>query len=165
MKDCLKNLYFDMDEVLTDFSRPDGKGDPVKRFRKEKDFFYNLAPKSVNIQAVKMCIYKGYNVYILSKSPNKRCNEDKRRWLKKYLSEIPDGNIIFVPLKKSKVDYARANKHLKPTEKLQGSLFDDYHLNCYEWTTADGIEGSGFTVNPKGDGSLWIILANELELI
>lgn len=149
----LKNLYFDMDDVLADFS---AEKNAVKRFRKEENFFYNLAPIKNNCYALQQAIIKngGNNIYILSKSPNKRCNVDKLKWLQKNFVGLQEKNIIFVPLKKSKVDYARKHLGLKPTEKLQGTLFDDYNKNCFEWTTSEKVQGSAFIIGNKDEYSL-----------
>lgn len=148
----LKNLFFDMDDTIADFS---SEKNAVARFRFEKGFFYNLKPLKVNLYCMQQLILKGYNVYIVSKSPCKRCNNDKRKWLKENVQGLKDENIIFVPLKKSKVDYVRKALKIPKNETLKGTLFDDYSKNCFEWTTSDKIKGNAFIVNPKIESSLY----------
>lgn len=138
MADGKKILYCDMDGVLADFMGADGA---VERFRVERGFFFNLAPFEKNIQAIKIAIADGIQVYILSASPNKRADGDKIKWLKKYLPEIADGNIILMRNGKKKVDYMLS---------ADGILFDDYGVNLQEW--ADGNPNNEcFKVRADGD--------------
>lgn len=160
MNENFKNLFFDMDDTIADFS---GEKNAVARFRFERGFFANLKPLKINLHCMQQLIYKGYNVYIVSKSPCKRCNEDKKEWLKKNVVGLKDENIIFVPLKKSKVDYVLKTLKIPKNEVLDGILFDDYSKNCFEWTKSDKIKGSAFIVS-HNETSLYCTLKN-LELL
>ena len=76
------NIYVDMDGVLADFF---AEPNCVERFETEKGFFRRLKPLTNNVATIRKAIADGkYNVYILSASPNARCDNDKRKWLKKY---------------------------------------------------------------------------------
>ena len=71
--------YFDMDGVLANFN---AEPKAVSRFKTEKGFFYKLKPIKRNIELIYELIEKGEKVRILSASPNKRADKDKRKWLK-----------------------------------------------------------------------------------
>ena len=98
------NIYCDMDGVIADFNRP---VNAVARFETEKDFFYNLQPIKHNLQAISKLIENGYNVYILSASPNDRCDNDKRRWLAKYLPNLKPTQIIIMRNGQNKADFVK----------------------------------------------------------
>ena len=111
-----------MDGVLADFY---AEPNAVKRFRKEKHFFYNLKPIEDNIRALEYLSRK-YKVKILSTSPHNRADRDKKRWLKKYAPFIKKEDIILIRNGQRKVDFMQSRN---------GVLFDDYGVNCLEWLT------------------------------
>lgn len=117
-----ENYYYcDMDGVLADFFQ---EPNAVVRFAIEKDFFYNLQPIMENVIAIANLIESGASVRVLTASPNKRADNDKIKWLEKYLPQLKRENIIVVRLGAKKLDYM-------PTQK--GILFDDYGKNGREW--------------------------------
>ena len=85
-------IYCDMDGVLADFDKVENA---VARYKDEPNFFYNLEPIIENVNAIKKLIAQNYQVKILSKSPHQNADNDKRKWLAKYLPEIENENIIF----------------------------------------------------------------------
>lgn len=118
-----KIIYCDMDGVLADFN---GEPNAVKRFAWESGFFKNLKPIKNNVNAIKELIADGFVVRILSASPNENADKDKIAWLKKYLPEIADGNIIIIRNGENKSDYVKADGKVK-------ILFDDYWVNCEQF--------------------------------
>ena len=111
-----------MDGVLADFN---AEPNAVERFEVERGFFQILKPMQRNVNALKQLIAnKRVRVFILSASPNKRADGDKRKWLAKYLPELVKSNIIIVRNGTRKVDYMRTEK---------GILLDDYGLNIEQW--------------------------------
>lgn len=138
-KNANTRLYFDMDGTIADFN---GQTDAVKRFRSEKGFFKNLKPLEKNLQAVKRAIADGYDCYIITASPHRRADNDKIKWLIKYLPEMPTEKVIITRLGECKA-------HAMKT--VDGILFDDYDRNCKEWVT---YNNKNRAVQIKADGQI-----------
>lgn len=128
-------IYCDMDGVLADFN---GEKNAIERFKTEKHFFRKLKPIIENVEAIKTLINKGYKVAILTTSPSKRADHDKKMWLKKYLPEIK--NIIYGRPSEKKIDLIN-----KTT--LHTILFDDYGKNIKEWLAGGGKEAIKISPN------------------
>ena len=117
-----KYYYCDMDGVLADFNN---EPQALERFEKEKGFFYNLKPIEENIEFIKALVDSGESVRILSASPNKIADDDKIKWLRKYMPYINKNRIIIIRNGQNKADFVET--------KGKNILFDDYGKNCNQW--------------------------------
>ena len=154
--DGKKNIYIDMDGVLADFF---GETDCVARFEHERGFFRRLKPLTKNVAAVRKATADGrYNVYILSASPNARCDHDKRMWLFQYLPEVQTENIIIMRNGENKAKYMKT---------ADGILFDDYGKNIQEWVCSNVGCNRAVKIRKDGDvadGLLAVLVMNDLIL-
>jgi 5'(3')-deoxyribonucleotidase len=113
-------IYVDMDGVLADFNN---EPRAIERFDNEVGFFYNLQPIVKNVDYVNKLIANGFNVCILSASPNEQADFDKLVWLHTYLPKVKDITIMRVG--QNKADFAKPN--------CINLLFDDYGKNCRDF--------------------------------
>ena len=116
-----------MDGVLANFEK---ENNAKNRYATEKGFFANLEPLSENVEAIKKLLELGYNVKVLSASPNKNADRDKFTWLMKYLPNLTVANVIFCRNGENKAYYAK--------DITNALLIDDYSKNLIEWKTLGG---------------------------
>lgn len=121
-----KNLYIDMDDVLARFS---SQKNALERFKTEDKFFQKLKPNRKNLKAIRK-LSKTHNIFILSASPNKKADLDKRLWLKKYLPNLPQRKVILCRLGEDKSKYVK--------DIANSTLVDDYTLNLIKFKQNGG---------------------------
>lgn len=139
-------IYCDMDGVLADFDKVENA---VERYKHEPNFFYDLEPINENVNAIKELIAKDYLVKILSKSPHENADNDKRKWLAKYLPEIENENIIFARPHETKISF------VDELEKHFSLLLDDYEQNIDEWRNENGI---AFKITKERTIPKWFVI-------
>ena len=119
-------VYCDMDGVIADFNN---EPNALERFQTEKGFFASLKP--MNADGIKALINNPHiELFILSASPNKQADKDKREWLKRYYPQIKRSNIIIMRNGKNKADYMKTER---------GILLDDYGKNCQLWSERGNV--------------------------
>lgn len=120
------NVYVDMDGVIADFNN---EPNAVERFKNEKGFFKKLRPLN-EWGFSQLLANNSVNVFILTASPNKQADKDKKEWLKYYYPQIKKGNIIIMRNGQNKADFMKTKK---------GILLDDYGKNCEQWRERGNI--------------------------
>jgi 5'(3')-deoxyribonucleotidase len=139
-------IYCDMDGVLADFDKVENA---VAIYKTQPNFFYDLEPIIENVNAIRQLIAKDYVVKILSKSPHENADNDKRKWLAKYLPEIKNENIIFARPEQTKISF------VDELEKSFSLLLDDYEKNIQEWRNENGL---AFKITKERTIPKWFVI-------
>ena len=112
-------VYFDMDGTLAEFRYV-----PLIKLY-ITGYFLMLRPHRNIIAAAEMlAAMPDVEVYVISSvlADHRTAMREKRQWLKRFCSFIPEENIIFLPCGERKADYAE-----------DGILVDDYGPNVKDW--------------------------------
>lgn len=123
----MQKIIFDMDGVLADFFH---EPNYMERFESEKGFFKRLKPIGNNHKIIQRYIDLGFDIYILSSSPNEQADKDKIKWLNKYIPNLTNDKIIFCRNGQDKADFVN---------DIQNSiLIDDHTPNLIKWKVKGG---------------------------
>ncbi len=126
IKDIPPRLYVDMDGTLATFRHVQSIDELY-----EKGYFLNLPPQCNVLLAIKSIIenHPEVEVNILSSylTDSHYAFEEKKKWLRKFLPELPAQNQIFVPYGEPKEQYIKYG--LRATDVL----LDDYTHNLTGW--------------------------------
>lgn len=100
----------------------------------EPGYYRNLLPQEKIVELTKELLKQAPGqVYILSaKVDSPYAAQEKMEWLKEYIHEIPEENIILTPYGKPKYDYVPGGIHNKDV------LLDDYTDHLIEWREKGG---------------------------
>lgn len=125
-----RRIFVDMDGTLAKWHNVESE-----EVLLEKGYYENLEPNENLVNVIKELIKKGEDIYILSSflSNSNFALGEKKKWLAKYLPEIPFEKQIFVKYGDSKTSYIPGgiNKN--------DCLIDDYTKNLLPWKEAGGI--------------------------
>lgn len=116
-----QQIFIDLDDTLANFNDQENA---LQRFTTEQGFFKNLKPTKL-VDRIKKLPYQDF--YILSTSPNKQADIDKKAWVAKHLPLIPRHHIILVRDNSQKAIYAKGNL-----------LLDDHTPNLIDWVANGG---------------------------
>lgn len=118
-----KGFYFNLCGVLMEYHTANTKYYNIIR----KDWNVERKPFSYNVAFVNKLIAEGKAVYIVSRAPSKEAVEGRKEWVKKYLPDIPDENILISTDNKISLAYITTT---------QAVLFDDDEKTCKQWKHA-----------------------------
>lgn len=145
----MKKVYVDMDGTLAEW-RTDLRSEE-ELF--EKGYFLNLRDNPGIVEAVKGLLEnRNCEVYILSHylEESLYAKAEKEEWLRRYLPELGNENIVFVPYGREKALYAGSEGALTKDD----ILLDDYSKNLFEWENAGG-RGIKFMNGVNGTKGTW----------
>lgn len=131
-------VAIDMDDTLALFHQ---EKNALEKFAVKKDFFTNLKPSKLVIALQVAIIEKIINVndiFIISASPNEQADQDKLKWLGRYLPMIPRQNILLTRLGQNKGEIFINTYHIKNKDLSNYILIDDYTKNLVEWKKFNG---------------------------
>lgn len=127
----MKKIFLDLDGTLAKFNVKNA----LARFAVEKGFFERLGAykgiETINEMA------KAGNVYIISASPNVQADNDKMKWIAKYLFNIPLKNIVICRVGENKAEIIKSQLNIMIDKTTV--LLDDYTKNLVEWESAGGV--------------------------
>ena len=127
----MKKIFLDLDGTLAKFNVKNA----LARFAVEKGFFERLGAykgiETINEMA------KAGNIYIISASPNVQADNDKMKWIAKYLFNIPLENIVICRVGENKAEIIKSQLNI--TIDKTTVLLDDYTKNLVEWESAGGV--------------------------
>lgn len=127
----MKKIFLDLDGTLAKFNVKNA----LARFTVEKGFFERLGAykgiETINEMA------KAGNMYIISASPNVQADNDKMKWIAKYLFNIPLENIVICRVGENKAEIIKSQLNIMIDKTTV--LLDDYTKNLVEWESAGGV--------------------------
>lgn len=133
-----RKIYFDMDGTLAEWKNIHVEvtnaetatcvKEEVYKVLKQKGYYYNLKPYEKMLDAVKQILRSNeMEVFILScVIPGCSARNDKLAWLRKYLPQMDEKHIIFVPDGEDKSLFVEDISY-------HDILVDDYTKNLKKW--------------------------------
>lgn len=143
----MKKLFLDLDGTLAKFNVRNA----LERFDKEEGFFTNLNAY-VGIEKINE-LAKENNLFIISASPNEQADQDKLKWINKYLTNIAKENIILCRIGENKAKVIENVLSIKINEEC--FLLDDYTKNLNDWELNGGIGIKRLTSVADNSRGLW----------
>lgn len=153
-----KKIYIDMDGTLCRFHDTEHK---YVEAMWEQGFYLNLKPFENFLNGLSVCIDRNPDTefYILSAVLDTEppfAEDEKRKWLHKYLPQLSDEQMIFTPAGADKSKYiGKINSDC--------CLIDDYNVNLNKWQSSGGtaikfindINNRGLGAYGGEKGALW----------
>lgn len=142
-------LFIDMDGVVAKWGTITSQNDLYS-----EGYFLNCIPEDTLIEEIKLLIKSGIKVYPTTHFlDSKYAYNEKRMWLKKHISAIPESNYILVPYGRDKAEFIN---RLSNFEKINSNdiLLDDHSPNLFSWERAGGT-GIKFMNGINGNNGTW----------
>lgn len=143
----MRKIFLDLDGTLAKFNVKNA----LTRFDNEIGFFAKLGAYKgvdyVNALAKSGCLY------VISASPNAQADLDKMTWLKKYLPNIKEENIVLCRLGENKAKVIEDKLNIKIDKTC--FLLDDYTKNLTEWESVGGVGIKRLTSVADNSRKLW----------
>ena len=143
----MKKIFLDLDGTLARFNVRNA----LQRFDNEIGFFANLLAykgiEEINDMA------KAGNVYVISASPNEQADNDKMKWIEKYLPALQITNIVLCRLGENKAQVIKSQLNINIDSETY--LLDDYTKNLTEWESAGGVGIKRLTSVADNSRGLW----------
>lgn len=135
----MKNLFIDMDGVLTEYRKGCTEAE-----LKQKNYFLSLKPEENMLCALAMLIENGerlgINVFVLTKvypSLFKCSIGEKQQWRDEYMPYLFDSEFVMVNGEKEEKSQAVCELLGREIDE-DCILIDDYNHNLAEWTQSGG---------------------------
>lgn len=127
----MRKIFLDLDGTLAKFNVKNA----LKRFDNEVGFFARLGAYK-GIEKINELATRA-DVYIISASPNFQADWDKLVWIKKYLPNVKNQNIVICRVGENKAKVIENKLGFKVDKNCY--LLDDYTKNLTEWETVGGV--------------------------
>lgn len=142
-----KTIFLDLDGTCARFNVRNA----LQRFENEKGFFANLLAYK-GIEKINE-LAKRKKVYIISASPNMYADLDKKAWVKRYLPNVKNSNILLCRNGQNKANFIEKTLKIKIDKNCY--LLDDYTKNLNEWENAGGTGIKRLTSVADNSRKLW----------
>lgn len=153
----MKKIFLDLDGTLAKFNVPNA----LKRFEIEKGFFARLGAYK-GIEHINELAKNKEQIYILSASPNMYADLDKKNWLRRYLPNLQESQIIICRNGENKAKVIERKFNTKITKDF--FLLDDYTKNLTDWENAGGTGIKRITtVSDNSTGKWKGLILKQLE--
>lgn len=153
----MKRIFIDMDGTIAKFNVPNA----LRRFATEKGFFRRLGAYK-GIEHINELAKNKEQVYILSASPNMYADLDKKNWLRRYLPNLQESQIIICRNGENKAKVIERKFNTKITKDF--FLLDDYTKNLTDWENAGGTGIKRITtVSDNSTGKWKGLILKQLE--
>lgn len=143
----MNKIFLDLDGTLAKFNVRNA----LERFDKEEGFFARLgAYKGIEIVNE---LAKTNQLFIISASPNAQADNDKIKWISKFLPNVNAKNITLCRLGENKAEIIQNKYNLVINEECY--LLDDYTKNLVEWENVGGKGIKRLTTISDNSRKLW----------
>ena len=143
----MNRIFLDLDGTLAKFNVRNA----LDRFDKEEGFFARLGAYK-GIEVVNE-LAKTNQLFIVSASPNEQADNDKKKWISKFLPNVNAENITLCRLGENKAEIIQNKYNLVINSECY--LLDDYTKNLVEWESFGGKGIKRLTTVSDNSRKLW----------